>query len=189
MLRKKNAQQSFPQLRTVLRKAAGQVECERALKRLRGARQSLDEIELLLEEKALCERKLEELQYRLDRVSSAAELPVVARLLKQEARTEDLQQQMAAYRSMRTGLEVHLFQLLLRERKRLGMLGRYFYPVAAEELELILASGEAESLHDAIRLYEEELERWRTSPQQAERLKRACQQAEQMEELLEQVNL
>lgn len=174
---------TFPKVRETFATLAKKSELETLIHQLDKAVPVMEEMELLMEEKFLCEQKLRELQYQLDHPPKTAKLPLVSKIMKVSSPAE-LRSQMAAYRSMEAGLEGHMLQLVMHQCRDFSFLGNYLYPVAVGELVRILENGFADNLHDAIGLYEDQLERWRNSDTKFEVLRKAQMQAEYMEKLL-----
>ncbi|MCD7822247.1 MAG: hypothetical protein LUG64_08575 [Clostridiales bacterium] len=147
----------------------------------------MEELELLMDEYQVCDQKLRELNDHLAHPSPAARLPIVAQLTRQPDPAE-LKSQIAAYSTMRAGVEGHMLQLVRHQCKDFSFLGSYLYPVAVGEISRYLEDGAAEDLHTAIGLYEDQLERWRETGSEGERLRKAQWQAEYMAKLLKVIN-
>lgn len=177
---------TFPKVRSVLSNVTKRTEQDNLIRQLNQAAPMMEELALLMEEKTVCHHKLRELKYKLDHPVKAAKVPLVACLCKGST-SDELKNQIAAYRSMEAGIDGHMYQLVLHQYKKLSVLGAYFYPVAVTEITRFLEDGTAENLHDAIGLYEEELERWRSSGSNAGMLKKARAQAEYMEKVLTEI--
>ncbi|MCD7837822.1 MAG: hypothetical protein LUG65_02775, partial [Clostridiales bacterium] len=128
-----------------------------------------------------------ELNDRLEHPSPAARLPSVAQRPRQPDPAE-LKSQLAAYRTMRAGVEGHMLQLVRHQCKDFTFLGSYLYPVAVGEISRYLEDGVAEDLHTAIGLFEDQLERWRETGSEGEQLRKAQWQAEYMGRLLKAIN-
>lgn len=174
---------TFPKVRETFTNLSKKSELESLIRQLDKAVPIMEEMELLMEEKFLCEHKLRELQYQLDHPSKTAKIPLVSHIMKVSSPAE-IRSQIAAYRSMEAGLEGHMLQLAMRQCKDFAFLGNYLYPVAVGEIVRVLEDGSADNLHDAIGLYEAQLERWRNSETKFEVLRKAQMQAEYMEKLL-----
>lgn len=177
---------AFPKVRSVLSSVAKRTEQDTIIRQLNQAAPMMEELALLMEEKTVCHHKLRELQYKLDHPVKAAKVPLISCLCKGST-SDELKNQIAAYRSMEAEIDGHMFQLVLHQYKKLRFLGTYFYPVAVTELTRFLEDGTAKNLHEAIGLYEAELERWRSSGANSGMLKKAHIQAKYMDQVLKEV--
>lgn len=174
---------SFPKVWEALAAASKRSELDALTRKLDKAVPIMEEMELLMEEKFLCDEKLREIRYRLEHPSKTTKIPLVSQIIKATS-PDELKSQMAAYRTMQAGLDGHMLQLVMHQCKDLMFLGTYLYPVAVGEIVRSLEDGAADSLHDAIGLYENQLERWRSSGINAELLRKAQMQSEYMEKLI-----
>lgn len=130
-------------------------ETEKLIAQMDAASVVMSEVELLLEEIQKCEEKLAELEAARKAPGRASRIPVLRHILRAgEPDKAELQSQITAYRSMLAGLNGHLLQIVLHQCKDFAFLGDYLYPVAVSELKASLTSGAAETLADAINLYE-----------------------------------
>lgn len=158
-------------------------ETEKLIAQMDAASVVMSEVELLLEEIQKCEEKLVELEAAQKAPSRASRIPVLRHIVNAAGRgdKEELKSQVTAYRSMLAGLNGHLLQIVLHQCKDFAFLGDYLYPVAVSELKASLTSGAAETLADAINLYET---RWRAGRVEQAAAKKKEFQAKRMAKIL-----
>jgi hypothetical protein len=166
-------------------------ETEKLIHQLDKASSVMYEVELLLEEISKCESKLEELEtLRKAPPKKRTRIPLVGRLFQpsEEALKAELTDQITAYRSMLAGLNGHLLQIVLHQCKEFQFLGSYLYPVAVSELKQLISTGAAETLPDAIQLYEDSLARRRGDPAGQAFLRKQEDQAKRMAKVLKEAH-
>ncbi|MCC8099962.1 MAG: hypothetical protein LIO78_07895 [Clostridiales bacterium] len=163
-------------------------ETEKLLARLDEASAVMGEVELLLDEIAKCEEKLDELDLALKHPAKKSRIPILRHVLNATSNTDEaeVKSQILAYRSMLAGLNGHLLQIVLHQCKDFLFLGDYLYPVAVSELKSYLSTGNAQTLEEALGLYEANLARWRSGTTEQGRVRRADEQARRMAKVLKE---
>ncbi len=163
-------------------------ETEKLLARLDEASAVMGEVELLLDEIAKCEEKLDELDLALKHPAKKSRIPILRHFLNATSNTDaaEVKSQILAYRSMLAGLNGHLLQIVLHQCKDFLFLGNYLYPVAVSELKSYLSTGKAQTLEEALGLYEANLARWRSGSTEQNRVRRADEQARRMAKVLKE---
>lgn len=163
-------------------------ETEKLLARLDEASAVMGEVELLLDEIAKCEEKLDELDLALKHPAKKSRIPILRHFLNATSNTDaaEVKSQILAYRSMLAGLNGHLLQIVLHQCKDFLFLGNYLYPVAVSELKSYLSTGNAQTLEEALGLYEANLARWRSGSTEQNRVRRADEQARRMAKVLKE---
>ncbi|MCD8367160.1 MAG: hypothetical protein LUC48_03945 [Clostridiales bacterium] len=163
-------------------------ETEKLLARLDEASVVMSEVELLLDEIAKCEEKLDDLNLALKHPAKKSRIPLLRHFLNATSNTDEgeVKSQILAYRSMLAGLNGHLLQIVLHQCKDFQFLGDYLYPVAVSELKSYLSNGKAQTLEEALGLYEANLARWRSDAAEQGHVRRADDQAQRMAKVLKE---
>ncbi|MCD7917877.1 MAG: hypothetical protein LUF84_05415 [Clostridiales bacterium] len=163
-------------------------ETEKLLTRMDEASAVMSEVELLLDEIAKCEEKLEELEQALKHPAKKSRIPILRHFLNATSNTDEaeVKSQILAYRSMLAGLNGHLLQIVLHQCKNLLFLGDYLYPVAVSELKDYFSTGKAQTLEEALGLYEANLARWRSGTTEQSKVRRVDDQARRMTKVLKE---